>query len=89
MTYPGIESDSPSCTILLKIEKNNKQGTLLNQISEVITDEMLTLERIEGLVRDKKITIINGKYKLTPSGKRFLNLFVMIRKIYTNEPFRG
>ena len=89
MTYPGIESDSPSCTILLNIEKNNKQGTKFSQIAEVITDDIMTLERINGLVRDQKLLFVNGKYKLTQSGKRFLNLFVLIRKIYTDEPFKG
>ncbi|MCB1192964.1 MAG: hypothetical protein KDK90_21140 [Leptospiraceae bacterium] len=88
LTYPAIESDSPSNTILLKLEKH-PEGMPKEELLQIFDDNSSILERIKGLERDRKVIQINGKYILTNEGKRFFKIFKYTRMIYTKEPFGG
>lgn len=89
LTYPGIESDSPSCAILLTLEKSAASGISQDSLTRAISDQAMTLDRLQGLLRDKKIEYRNGRFSISINGQKFLNLFKKLRQIYGRGNFGG
>lgn len=78
ISYTLIEEDSPSSLILLGVEKN---GMTKAGLQTIITDERFITSRIRGLVRDSHITNDNSKFLITAKGERFLNIFLLPRRL--------
>lgn len=89
ISYPGIESDSPSNVILLTIRSKGDAGAVINDLRESLTDEISVLERLRGLENEMYIRNDGGRYYITPRGIRFLTIFILIRKLFTTESFGG
>lgn len=81
ITYSAIEADSPSLVMMLAIADAGPDGLPKVHFEQRMTDELLVLPRIRDLVRDKMVTLANGKYVLTPKGKRFALIFIVYRRI--------
>jgi len=83
ITYSAIEVDSPSLSLVMAFDKSQSSGLSRENISKFMTDEKLVICRINDLVRDKLIykDAQTGKFKLTISGKRFVKIFVLYRRL--------
>ena len=84
VVYPGIESDSPSCSVLLTVERAGDQGIGEDKLLLELGEDQFVPDRLRGLVRDGKLLCLNGRYQLTPQGRSFLTLF---QRVY--QPFSG
>ncbi len=89
LSYPAIESESPSGIILLSIEEAGREGKSESQLRRIVTDELLTKERISCLLRDDQIKKKEGKYLITVKGMKLLAIFKFIKKVYNLESFKG
>ncbi len=89
LSYPGIESDSPSNIILLNIEKSGNAGMAESELKQIVTDDLLTKERLSGLIRDGHVINKEGLYFITEKGIRFLKIFKIIKIVFKIEVFKG
>jgi hypothetical protein len=87
--YPAIESDSPSFLILCYIKSKGKNGSDVNELRRIITDDNFIYERLDGMVRDGLIKLNDDKYILSGSGLSIFRIFKFIRSIYTKDNFGG
>lgn len=87
LTYPGIESDSPSNLILIFVRRQEHARTV--ELEKLFAEKALVEDRINNLIRDKKITVENDRLTLTKSGETFLCFFRRVRSAFTKEPIGG
>ncbi|MBF0351769.1 MAG: hypothetical protein HQM11_12120 [SAR324 cluster bacterium] len=81
ITYSALEADSPTIVMIFAIYKSGSEGIEKSKFEQIMNDEILIDSRIADLVRDKMVHIQGGRYQLTPKGKRFAQLFTLIRKL--------
>jgi len=81
ITYPGVEADSPSLLIVMKIAKSTPNGFGKEKLFDMLTDDLLIKPRIRDLVNAKMIYIDGDKYKLTVRGILFVRMFILYRKL--------
>lgn len=88
LTYTALEADSPSLLIIMEIVNAGSMGLPKEKFEKSMNDDLLVKPRIQDLVRDHFVSIENGKYKLTRSGKVFVSIFIAYRKLL-NAPKGG
>jgi len=89
ITYTAIELDSPSGAILLKTEKGNICGLKKERLYETLNDKDVILKRLQDLYKSNKLVKNNDHYSITKSGKRFLQLFLLPRRLFTTTDPKG
>jgi hypothetical protein len=80
-TYSGIEVDSPSLMIALKIKEAGLGGFNEEALQINLTDGILVKPRIRDLYKDKMIYLDQGKYKLTSKGILLARVFIFYRSL--------
>ena len=88
VSYPALEADSPSLTIVRNIAKSGKSGLDKNELYKAMTDETLVVARISDLLNDGLVRMDSGKYILTSKGRFLADIFVRFRGIL-NAPKGG
>ena len=84
-----VEEESPSSLILLSIEKNNQTGLTKNDLQSVVNNDRFLFNRITGLERDGMVIRNNTKLTITPKGNRFLNIFLLPRRLMGLQKLGG
>lgn len=81
ITYSGIEVDSPSMVLILKVAEAGKEGIERRTLIEAMNDDLMVKPRITDLITDKMAYIDGDKYKLTTKGFLMLNVILLYRKM--------
>lgn len=79
--YSVIESDSPTITMILNINKTGRSGLSSQELAEFMSIDLLIKPRIEDLLRDKMIEKNHDKYRLTKTGYCFASIFKFYRML--------
>ena len=80
LTYPGIEADSPSLLIALKIAQTGKSGLPVEELKCLLGgDNILVLPRLKDLVDAGLVNLENGRYIINKKGALFILPFVAFR----------
>jgi hypothetical protein len=80
-TYSGIEVQSPSLKIVLKIAEAGTNGLNRGALYSAFTDNLLVEPRIKDLAKDKMIYLDSNKFKLLAKGVLLARLFIFYRKL--------
>ena len=81
ITYSALEADSPSLIMIMSIANAASNGLPQEKFKQLMTDDMLSIPRIQDLLRDKMVFVEKGKYKLTLKGLVFVHIFIVYRHI--------
>jgi hypothetical protein len=81
VTYSGVEVDSPTAVMILRIADAGKKGLPIEAIDRDMGDDVLVMPRIRDLLADGKIRFSGGTYTLTPKGMAMIRLFVWYRSL--------
>jgi hypothetical protein len=81
ITYSALEADSPSLVLIMSIANAGTNGLPKEQFEQLVTDDVLILPRIRDLLRDKMISVEEGRYNLTSKGLVFVRIFIIYRQI--------
>lgn len=87
-SYSAVEVKSPSLTMILNIAKTAPDGLAKEKLYSIMTDDFLVKPRIRDLINDRMVCRDKDKYKLTPKGIFFVNIFIFFRKLL-NAPKGG
>ena len=79
ITYSALEADSPSLLMVMAITNAGPGGLDHDEFERTMSDDLLIRPRIRDLVRDGMIVSVDGRYRLTPKGRRFVQVFVTFR----------
>jgi hypothetical protein len=79
LTYPGIEADSPSLVIALKIAETGKSGFPVEKLKCLLGDNILVLPRLKDLVDAGLVNLEKGRYIISKKGALFIFPFVAFR----------
>ncbi|MBU2541504.1 MAG: hypothetical protein KJ593_06355 [Candidatus Omnitrophica bacterium] len=85
VTYSGLEVDSPSLVMVMKVHEAGPNGLDENMLQQNMNDDVLVLPRLNDLLTAKMIYVGNGKYKLRATGALVAKLFVFYRKLLRLE----
>lgn len=67
-TYSAVQADSPSITILLRIDEAGERGLATGELLAELDDRVLVLPRLDDLVRGGLARHDNGRYVIGPCG---------------------
>ncbi len=81
ITYSALEADSPSLVMIMSIANAGSNGLPKENFEQLLTDGILIVPRIRDLLRDKMISIEEGKYRLTSKGLILARIFIVYRQI--------
>lgn len=81
ITYSGVEADSPSLLMVMKIAKSAPDGFAKEKLFDLLSDDLLIKPRMRDLVNVKMLYIDGEKYKLTVRGILFVRVFILYRKL--------
>lgn len=80
-TYPALEVDSPSLVIIRMIAEAMPTGLAKQDLENQLTDDILILPRINDLLRDNLVVANGERLQLTPQGRYFIKIFIMVRTL--------
>ncbi len=89
LSYPGIESESPTNLILTGLLQYKDRGLSYEEIYQHIDSANLVQDRMESAESSGLIRKDHGRFFLTPKGKRFLRLFLWPRLITGRGKLEG
>lgn len=81
MSYPAIEVESPTISIMLDVYRAGDQGVKIDTIYKNYDDGRLILPRIQDLILEKFICEYQGLISILPKGTKFVGVFITWRKI--------
>lgn len=87
VTYPPVQADSPSMTILLEIDRTGERGLSRDELTHVgaLTDQALILPRLADLVTGRLAVSERGRYVITARGARLARFYVRYRALLGME----
>lgn len=81
VTYSGMEVDSPSLVMTMKIAASGTDGLSKEEFDESLPNDILVKPRVRDLVRDEMVTLDGEKYKITTKGAILAQLFIFYRRL--------
>jgi hypothetical protein len=81
ITYSALEADSPSLVIIRMIAEAMPTGLAKQDLEKRLSDDILILPRIKDLLRDNLVVANGERLQLTPQGRFFIKLFVIVRTL--------
>jgi hypothetical protein len=81
ITYSALEVDSPSLVMVMAVWRAGPDGLDEREFARRTSDDVLVRPRIRDLLRDGMVVREAGKCRLTPKGRRFVNVFIIFRAI--------
>lgn len=85
VTYSGLEVDSPSLVMVMKIAQAGPHGLNKNILEANMNDDLLVLPRLRDLLSARMVYLDRGKYKLKGAGLLVARIFVVYRKLLKLE----
>lgn len=81
MTYPAIEVESPTLTIIQAIARQGAGGLARDRLFAELNDSVLVAPRIQDLLDENLAHREDGRYRLTGKGRALARTFVVWRAI--------
>ncbi len=81
VTYSGMEVDSPSLVMTMKIAAAGTEGLSKEEFDESLPDDILVKPRVRDLVRDEMATLDGEKHRITTKGVILARLFIFYRRL--------
>jgi hypothetical protein len=85
VTYSAIQADSPTMTILLRIEAAGPGGASRSELLAELTDERLVLPRLDDLVEGGLAMVRDGRYVIAAGGATIAAAYVRFRRLLRME----
>jgi hypothetical protein len=86
--YAGIIEYSPSAEILFEVAKHMPAGVVMDSLNITsLSDEILTVKRIDHLLRAGMIREEAGLLALTPWGRHVVQITIFYRRLLFQPPF--
>jgi hypothetical protein len=85
VTYPPIQADSPSMTIVLDVDRAGPLGRSRAELLEHLDDAALILPRLEDLVTLGLVDTRQGRYVLRPAGAKIARFNLAFRALMKME----
>ena len=79
ITYSAVEVDSPSLVMVTLVSGAGPEGLPCEAFDAAFTDERLVAARVADLVRDRMLEVVDGRYRMTGKGRRFVRIFIFYR----------
>lgn len=80
MTYPAIEVESPSLSIVNMMAKAGPEGLLIERLYAELDDDALLWPRVNDLLNERALILNDGRYQLTPNGRFIMRVFAILRQ---------
>lgn len=84
-TYSAVQADSPSMTILLRIERAGAAGVGPRELSQELGDEQLVLPRLADLLKGGLASCREGRYVIQPRGAAMARVHTGFRALLRME----
>lgn len=68
VTYPAVQADSPSLTMVLRIDQAGPKGLALEDLLGELNDRVLVMPRLDDLLAARMVRVNGGRYVVNPSG---------------------
>ena len=88
-SYPAIEADSPSISIISMIANAGSKGQSKEDIESAMGDDILILPRLNDLLKSRLISLNEGRYALMPRGRIAVRIFALSRKLLEEGALGG
>lgn len=80
LSYPAVEVDSPTVTIVLALMKGGDTGISEKELYAAVSDDVLVIPRLHDMLRDGMAVLdAENRYKLTPKGRIMSRFFSSYR----------
>lgn len=81
MTYPAIEVESPSLTIVNMIAKAGPGGLPAERLYAQLDDDAMLWPRADDLVNERALVFHDNRYQLTPKGRFITGVFAIFNRL--------
>ena len=85
VTYSAVQADSPTMTILLRIERSEPKGLALQQILDQLSDQFLVIPRLDDLVTGGLVRLHQGRYIMGDRGAFLAKINILYRALLKME----
>jgi len=85
VTYPAVQADSPSMTIVLLIDRAGPGGLAREELAKALDNQSLVLPRLEDLVAGNLVRLEQGRYVINSSGALLAGVHVRYRRLLKME----
>lgn len=85
VTYPAVQADSPSMTIVLLVDRAGPSGLTRGQLAKELNNESLVLPRIADLVAGNLVRLERGRYVINPAGAILAKVHTSYRRLLKME----
>jgi hypothetical protein len=85
ITYSAVQADSPTMTILLRIERAGPKGLSLEEMVAELNDHVLVAPRLEDLVTGNLVGLHGGRYVVDPRGAYLAKTYIFFRALLKME----
>lgn len=85
VTYPAIQADSPSMTVLLIIERAGAAGLSREELDRALGDDVLVLPRLDDLVAGHVVSVRGDRYVVGAGGAALARLHLGYRALLRME----
>ncbi len=79
--YTALEGGSPSLNMVLAVAEVGSDGLDRIIFDQIITENDFIKSRLDYLVRDKMVTVEDGRFRLTSKGIFLVSIFLFYRKL--------
>lgn len=84
-TYSAVQADSPTMSIVLRIEEAGSGGLTLEQIMDQLNDQVLVIPRLVDLVTGNLVRLDGGSYVIGPRGALLAKAHMLYRALLRME----
>ena len=84
-TFSAIQADSPTMSLLLRIEQAGTRGMTREELIAELTDELLVIPRLDDLVAGGLARLDGGHYVIEPRGALFAWAMASYRRLLGME----
>jgi len=85
VTYSAVQADSPTMTILLRIDQSGLDGHTLEEIMAELNDQVLVVPRLDDLVVGNLIELRGDRYAVTSRGALLAKIYIFYRALLKME----
>tara|TARA_B100000315_G_C14582847_1_gene591410 strand:- start:2916 stop:3440 length:525 start_codon:yes stop_codon:yes gene_type:complete len=89
LLYQGISDCSPTCIILLRLNKAKDNGLKIDDFYHMFNDDKILKPRIRYLAKNNLTYIEKDKYRLSPRGNFYVNLVKFQRRLFGFDQISG
>lgn len=78
----ALQHDSPALMVVTFVALSGPQGCTREEVRTILRDDVLIEPRIREFAAGGIIELVDGRYRLTPRGLRFLRSMTFIRNVF-------